>query len=317
MYFPYLYGRKAELLALRAMLSDHRPLSALVPVIEPVNAATGDIVRFLQAFGEASQPAVVVVNPDKHQLSTLEAAKSWRAAVHPVFKAHPCLIPGYRVHAGSTKSKVDAFFKLYAGSKSALVFSSSGLSDAETATIVSRSDVKYNIILNGKMTAAQVALVPKAKRVDIRDEFNKLDRNADYGPPELFTDRHKTFTGTGIGFGDYASVGAGFRSGGTTPHAVAIHATYRRPSNKDIWIEHFVSDDKDKDASDVATKYLQAAAKLVSAARRRPAEFGSNFALSKYAAHTKAATYRGLPKSKELQISHHLCLMLDVLSGKV
>lgn len=315
MYFPFLYGRRSEFLALRAMLADYRSLDSLVPVIEPVNAKPDDLLRCLEAFGKAGRAAAVIINPDKHQLDTRAATQTWRKAVDPVLKAHPSLIPAYRCHAASTQSNIDAFFKLYPTGDTAIVYASPGLSDAEINALAASPRVRFHIVLNGKMTAAQRSMLPKTKFVDIRDDFNKLDRNADYGAPELFTDRHKTFPSQGVGFGDYTSVGSLFRDGGTTPHAVAVHAIYRNKSTSDFWIEHFVSDDIDKDVGDVASKYLQAVKKLVNAAKKRPAEFGTNFVLDAYAAHVKSSEYPGLGKNKELQIGHHICLMLDVLAG--
>lgn len=98
------------------------------------------------------------------------------------------------------------------------------MTDAEVATLVANKNVRYHMVLNQKISSAQIKLLPKAKRVDIDDYFNKLDRNADYGGPELFTDKHKTFKSAAVGFGDYAAIGSAFTSGGGQPAAIAIHA---------------------------------------------------------------------------------------------
>lgn len=317
MYFPFMYGRQSELLAVRSLLKDARSCAALVPIIEPVNANIGDLVRCLDACGAANQAIAVVFNPDKHQLGNASAAATWRKEILPCVTKHPVIIPAYRCHSGTKQSNLGAFFKDFPTRDTAVLYSSSALSDAETDALAKRANVKFHVVLNGKITSAQRALLPHAKAVDIRDEFNKLDRNADYGGPELFTDRHKTFSATGIGFGDYASIGSAFQSGGSTPAAVAIHAVYKHPNTGDIWIEHFVSDDKDKGVGDVASKFVQAAKKLVTAAKKRPDEFGRNFSLAAYEQHVKASYFPGLPKNKELQIAHHMCLMLDVLTGAV
>jgi hypothetical protein len=167
------------------------------------------------------------------------------------------------------------------------------------------------------MTAGQRALLPTTKRVSIRDYFNKLDRNSDYDGAELFTDRHRTFKASWAGFGDYAAIGSSFSATGGPPAAVAIHAIYKELKSGDVWIEHFVSDDIARNVGSVQGKFVQAAKKLTAAAKARPKQFGQNFALDEYAAHATSAHFPGLPKNKELQISHHLCLMLDVLSGVV
>lgn len=317
MYFPFLYGRQSELLAIRALLKDARVLDSLVPVIEPVNANVAALAKCLDACDDKNQEIVVIVNPDKHQLVGKAAANAWRKEILPLLEKYTSVIPGYRCHSGSTQSNLDTFFKIFPERDAAILYSSSALTDAETKKLATCVTVKYHIVLNGKITSIQRAMLPKDKFVDVQDDFNKLDRNADYSGSELFTDRHKTFSSTGVGFGDYAAIGSAFQASGSTPAAVAIHAIYKKSSTGDIWIEHFVSDDKDKAVGDVASKFVQAATKLANAAKKRPKEFGKNFSLDAYVAHSRAMYFPGLPKNKELQISHHMCLMLDVLSGSV
>ena len=317
MYFPFLHGRQSELLAVRSLLKDERPLDALVPVIEPVNANIASLAKCIEACGEAGQELAIVFNPDKHQLNSNSTATAWRKEILPSLHEHDSMLPTLRCHSGTKQSNLDTFFKLFPERDTAIVYSSSALTDDEVKALATRANVKFHIVLNGKITAAQRLFLPKSKFVDIRDDFNKLDRNADYGGPELFTDRHKTYASSGVGFGDYAAIGSAFQTGGSTPAAVAIHAIYKNSSTGDIWIEHFVSDDKVLTVGDVASKFVQAAKKLAIATKKRPKEFGTNFALTAYDAYAKASEYPGLPKNKELQIAHHMCLMLDVLDGSV
>jgi hypothetical protein len=317
MYFPYLYARQSELLAMRAMLDDHRSLNELVPVIEPVLANTAAVKRSIELHGKKGHRLAVVMNPDKNELQSPSALKAWRKDILPVIKANASILPAYRCRAGVSKTQVDAFLAEFAGRDVALAYSSPSLSDAEVTALAGAANVRFHIVLNGKMSTHMRALLPKAKRVDLQDRFNKLARNADYGSPEFFTDRNNTFKAEGwVGFGDYCCIGSDLTIGGGPAAAVAIHAVFKHPSS-DIWIEHFVSDDTDIAVGDTASKFLQAAKKLVRAAKARPGQFGKNFALDEFEQHVKAGHFPGLGKSKELQISHHMCLMLDVLSGAV
>lgn len=196
-----------------------------------------------------------------------------------------------------------------------MVYAKPALQDADVRSLAGIGRIKFHIAMHGEVTASQRDALPTTKLVEIRDNFKKQARNADYGAPELFTDQHKTFSSCGVGFGDYAAIGSAFQASGSTPYAVAIHAAYKHPDTQDIWVEHFVSDDKDKDVGDVASKYLQAAQKLVHAARKRPREFGSNPAIDAYRKYVSGSYYPGLAKNKEHQVGHHLCFMLDVLNG--
>lgn len=314
MYFPFLYGRRSEFLALRAMLTDHRSLDALVPVIEPVKRSVADLVRCIEAFGKADQTLAVILNPNKFELKAAEEAKAWREEILEVIKDHESILPTFHCVSSTSLAQIESFLKRFKDRQVALAYSSPDLSDAEVTTLAAKAQVKFHVVLNGKMTGAQQKLLPTAKRVDIRDYFNKLERNSDYDGDELFTDRHRTFKPSWAGFGDYAAIGSAFAPGGGQPAAVAIHAIYKHKSG-DIWIEHFVSDDTDRNVGSTDEKFLQAARKLVKAVNARPKEFGKNFALQEYADHVAAHHFPGLGTNKVLQVEHHICLMLDVLSG--
>lgn len=314
MYFPFLYGRRSEFLALRAMLEDHRSLDALVPVIEPVKRNVADLVRCVEAFGKADQALAVIVNPDKYELKAPEQLNGWSKEFLKVVDEQASILPTFRCTSSTTLAQVNAFVKRFEGRKFAIVYASPSLTDADIGALVGKADVRFHIVLNGRMTSAQQKLLPAGKRVDIRDDFNKLERNSDYDGDETFTDRHKTFKPSCVGFGDFASIGSAFTPGGGQPAAVAIHAVYKHESG-DIWIEHFVSDDTDIAIGDTESKFLQAAAKLVDAVKARPNEFGSNFAVDEYAEYVANDHFPGLGTNKVLQINHHVCLMLDVLSG--
>lgn len=314
MYFPFVYGRRSEFLALRAMLSDHRSLDALMPVIEPVKRKNSDLARCIKEFGKSGQALAVILNPDKHELKAKDEAKAWLKEVLEVIDAHGCIVPTFRCVSSTTLAHVLSFLKRFSNREVALAYSSPSLTDADLKSLTAHASIKFHIVLNEKMATAQQKLLPSDKRVDIRDYFNKLDRNSDYDGAELFMDRYKTFSPGWAGFGDYASIGSAFTPGGGQPAAVAIHAVYKHKST-DIWIEHFVSDDTDKDVGSTEDKFLQAARKLVKAAKARPKEFGTNFALDEFANHVAASHFPGLGTNKVLQLEHHICLMLDLLDG--
>ncbi len=317
MYFPFLYARQSELLALRAMFDDDRPLDLLVPVLEPVLAKTKALVRCIDDFGSADQALAVILNPDKHELKQPDEAGKWLKVVSDSIDEYSSVIPMFRCTSNTQISEVNAFLKRYAKREVIIAYSSPSFADAQLKILTANPNIRFHISLNGKMTAAQRALLPTTKRVSIRDYFNKLDRNADYDGAEMFTDRRRTFRASWAGFGDYAAIGSAFSATGGPPAAVAIHATYKEPKSGDIWIEHFVSDDTDMKVGSIQGKFVQAAQKLSAAAKSRPKQFGKNFALDEYADHASNAHFPGLPKNKELQVSHHLCLMLDVLNGVV
>lgn len=133
----------------------------------------------------------------------------------------------------------------------------------------------------------------------------------------LFTDRHTFFRGRAAGIGDYLCLGRAFQDGGGPPGAVTIHAAYKDLASQHVRIEHFVSDDQIQLQVDTAVKFLQAAGKLVNQVRRRPNEFGSNPALNEFERLVQESLFPQLAGNKKLQIVHHMCLMMDVLQGRL
>jgi hypothetical protein len=88
---------------------------------------------------------------------------------------------------------------------------------------------------------------------------------------------------------------------------------FKQSATGQIWVEHFVSDDVDRDVGSVGEKFQQAASKLVRAAARRRTEFGENGALSAYASDVQANYFPGLGESKRRQIHHHIALSHQAL----
>lgn len=63
MYFPYVYGRRHELLALRSANSKYLTPELVVPIIEPVKSNSGDLIRCLDILGKENKAAIVIANP--------------------------------------------------------------------------------------------------------------------------------------------------------------------------------------------------------------------------------------------------------------
>jgi hypothetical protein len=321
MYSPYLHARQSELLALRAVLREGGDLSGLIPVLEPVFNDSSGLLRCMAAFDKAAQPIVVLTNPYKHEFkgvrATSASAKTFHAELSKVLKSQPSAIPAYRVDTTTTYQDTGAFLKAHPSSPVALIYESPSLRDSEVDRLAKDPHVAYHIVLGSRIAESQLRLLPKAKLVETIDGFNRLARNADYSGKEIFSDRHKSIGRSIAAVGDYAVIGSSLELGGGKPGAVAIHLTYKQPQSSAIWIEHFVSDETDRDVGNAESKFLDAAAKSVRAAKGRRAEFGRNFALDEYARHVSAKTFPGLPKNKEHQIHHHIRLMLDITQGKL
>ena len=316
MYFPYLFGRQSELRALQSLCTGYSASGKVVPVIEPVVKKPNDLLRCLGQLGEKNAQAVIVLNPEQGDFNK-GGAKEWRKEVNGLLRKHKCLIPAIKCGPKVTAKTVESSLKAYSTHQTAILYSSPALTDDELAILTPNPSILYHICLQGKISAHQRYMLPSKKAVDIVDYFNKQVRNADYSGTELFTDQHKLFAKTGIGFGDYTVTGSIFQPGGGKPGAVALHMTYKHPKTKDVWVEHFVSDDMDVNTGSAASKYLEAVSKLTPHLVPRKTEFGLNSALDAYALDANSGHFPGLGKSKERQIYHHIAVMHDVLHGKL
>ena len=313
LYFPYLYARQSELLALRSLRANYPIRDVLVPILEPVNRAAAPLARLLNEFGEADDNLIVVTNPHQHDFHAGDL-DGWIEPVEEAINTHAALIPGLLCTPTTTVPQIRDFLAQYRGRDVALLYMNARLTEANAQRLAERANIRLHVNLQERMSAAHRALLPRDKVVDIRDDFQRKARNSDYDGVEFFTDRHLNFQNEAVGFGDYTILGATFEAGGGQPSAVAIHATYKK-RGAEVWVEHFVSDDIERDVGTVGEKFLQAAGKQVERVREAPRAFGNDEALQAYASDVATQHFPGLPKNKERQIYHHLALMHQLLTG--
>lgn len=312
MYFPYLFGRRFELLALRSA-SDEFPLAAtVVPIIEPVKESPNDLKHCLQAVGSKGVRVIVISNPHQGEFRDSSPAR-FREALAEDFAQHASLLPGLLCDQRVRMRDVTTFLESHANRDVALLYSGPQLTAEELRSAAAERHVRFHISLRDQMAANLRALLPRGKAVDIRDRFNALARNSDYAGREYFTDSHQNFREHAIGYGDYSVIGSVYHEGGGPAHAVAIHAVFRQIETGQVWVEHFVSDDIHADVGTVEEKFHQAASKLVRAVGHRRPEFGHDGALAAHASDVHANHYPGLGENKRREIHHHIAINHNIL----
>lgn len=168
-------------------------------------------------------------------------------------------------------------------------------------------------------TQANVSLFGKAKCVWVEDRFPHRPRNADYAGRHPFTDKHLTWQSTGwAGFSDYTVLAPLPSDGGGPPGAVAFHMTYihlAKPQ-REIWVEHFVSDETDAAVKDNDGKFNEALAKFKKATKRPDSSFGLTDAASAYLDAINTGHPPSLGTNKQWEVEHHLELMSGVMTGR-
>jgi hypothetical protein len=88
MYFPYVFGRGSELLALRSSSKSFLSTGLVVPIIEPIVTKSAPLLKAVVDMGERSQRAIVIVNPFQGELKGGPSSE-WVASVDAVLLAHP------------------------------------------------------------------------------------------------------------------------------------------------------------------------------------------------------------------------------------
>ena len=317
MYFPYLYARRFELLALRGLIKEEGDLSkTVVPVLEPIARKTDDLKRCLATLGAAKIRSVVVMNPMQGEFKS-HLGSDLRKNLSDDFEQYPSLLPGLICRSDVRASAVDEFLEHHDSGDVALLYWNTRLERADIQRIARTRRVRFNIVLHDQMAADLESLLSRDTLIHIRDRFNARDKNAEYDGSEFFSDSYLTFRKTGVGYGDFMTIGSVYKKGGGPAHAVAIHATYKQSKSNQLWVEHFVSDDTDRYVGSVPEKFLQAARKFVRALTKRRSEFGTNTSLARYEECVRNSYFPGLGVNKQLQIHHHIALNHQILSGEV
>jgi len=84
MYFPYLFDKQSELLALRELAGKLGSPQMIIPLVEPVTKVAG-LRRFHAAFKQAGNFAYVVENPNLLDLAIPAALSEWQSGSAPLF----------------------------------------------------------------------------------------------------------------------------------------------------------------------------------------------------------------------------------------
>lgn len=294
---------------MRTMTHSGRPLALLCPVIEPVKTDLAPLRRCLEVCQEAGLRVGVVCNPARGEL--VPPPNDWYGHLQALLNDIPVALPLLASTPNLTKGDINGFMK-WAGDRPIGIVHDGPLSAAVFQATLQVQGIIRHVVLPQAAGEAFVAAIPPGRRVMVDDPFVRQVRNADYGSPEFFSRAYLDVLPGIAGVGDYLCIGSKFKDGGGPAIAVAIHAL-TRAADGGLWLEHFVSDDQELAGKNIDGKFLEAARKLMGAVAARPQAFGWNPALEEYRQHANSGHSPGLGKSKELQMVHHMCVVLDAI----
>ena len=304
MYFPYLYGRRAERNALIDVVPTIGQNQVVHPIVEPYSAA-GDLTKLLDAYQAASAKLHLVVNPTRGSLQSPSEQAAWKVAVAD-YVVQPALVtPVMHILGSTTSAELTKFLVEFSGREVALVILQGGLSPLAIATTLGTRAVRVFV---GPQVAAPdyVAAMPSQHVVPLVPRF-PINVNAAYPSESAFSLDPKSYGPAG--FGDFALIDprpprAG--AGGAGAGAVAVHMTYQDLSTKELKVQHFLSDDQTQGSPPDAIKLLQSIGHMTAQQAATPGRFLVSTGYATLESYFLTGRRTSLEKSKQQQISHHL-----------
>lgn len=322
MYYPYLYGKQRELLAVRAVAHEFSGSRHVAPVVEPVRLDSATLRKTLEVCEEQEFSVFFAMNPSLLDFSqvTREDAYGWGQELLGKLSTSSYVKPTFIIDEATRRAEVRRFIKDYGKADVGLIVRSSGIAPSDLATDVAAATGDVRIFLHGaEPSAGTTAALGKNRCVWVEDRFPHKKRNADYVGRNPFTDRHLTWRTSGYsGFSDFTILPSAVKDGGGPAGAVAIHLTYielERPAGE-VYVEHFVSDRQDQTDRDDPGKMMEALGKFLKALKRPSTSFGVTESADEY--RDRALTYNPptLAVNKGLQVTHHIELMHGLLDGR-
>lgn len=306
MYFPYLRGKKYDLLSLADCATMLAANGKIVPILEPVKEKTKELLKAVKhCIGELPS-FVLVVNPQVGELKAQHSILTTELEKENIFSSGSA-IAGFIISHQTTLREVEDFLSKFQRTPRVFIHSESFSFPLELLAVMGKhGNIAYQIFIDGPTKTPYHNLFGGYQRVLVRDGFRRMNNSA-YPPDEFFSTVHQTYVDEGFrGFGDFTIVGQKHLETGYTPLTIAIHLTYRRPDN-DIWIRHFVSDSHGKTKKKPG-KFFEALDKLVRFLDQNPEVSGCTGCAAFLDLHVRQH-YPELGAVKRLSINHHLELM--------
>jgi hypothetical protein len=313
MYFPYLRGKKNEVLALRELTPLLVRSNNITAIIEPVKRGKdGRGLNQIAKVAAAIGSLIIVENPERGDFAG--SHQPIRHLFAGPLSGTPGVMPGFIASSQTTTAQCQAFLARHQNRPVAFLhFGSVPEPEALERLQNEAGNTAYNVFLSGRSSRSYMRGFHCGGAVLLEDRFQRQAKNQDYPPREFFSDLHKRYAAEEFqGFGDFSIVGNHYMEGGGPAYCVAIHLVNREGSNE-VWMRHFLSD-RTQGTADIPGKFLEALRKTA-----RFIESGENWLVTEgcreFIALNQRQHFPGLGFVKKISIKHHLELMDAVLSA--
>src|ERR1043165_3479582 len=196
MYFPYLRGKRFELLTLRESANTIRSIGKIIPILEPVQSAATELLRVAELYVKHSMPLVLVVNPDVGHLKAKHA--DLLKALADNKRVMAAVTAGFLITSGTTVSEVERFFTRFGSSPVAFIHWYNFSNPVALLSAMARcSNIAYQIFIESETGSNYRDSFNNYQRIIGREGFRKRHRNIDYPDDEFFSEIHRTYSSLG------------------------------------------------------------------------------------------------------------------------
>lgn len=321
MYYPYLYGKQKEALAVRELANLLATEQQVSPVFEPVGPNDRSLPITLEHCEGAGLSVGVVINP--HELGFSKESRenciAWGEGLLRSLNSRKYTYPIIQISGSTNIPEIKKLSKIFAIEDYGLALKDPSLDIDDVVSALGKRLPKIAFFRGAEPGKSIISAFGKNRSVWVEARFPHKPRNMDYSGRSMFTDRHLTYSHDGwLGFSDYTVLPPFVRKGGGPAGAVAFHLTGRQKGkpSKEIWVNHFVSKRNDVADTDVNGKFMEALDEFYLSAKANPEYYGLTVAASSYMTCKVAGDPPDLGTNKKMEVLHHLELMSGVMSGR-
>lgn len=318
MYYPFLRGKRFELLALRELAADIKDKN-IIPIIEPIvipEYEKGDFWRCLkEVVGDNNLKVIVVINPNVGELKNSikeEVLFEFFKIFDSLDKNGELISIGIHLNFEKDVNIISSIVEKNSIKRSVYFIHSGMLSNAaESVNKITQNAIDVFHLAEEKSNIRAYSSeynFNSKKIIKLTDPFCsglKKNTNSEYenNKNNFFTNNNIYYEDDGYsGYSDYLTIGKEYVESGGIPMVVAIHLTFRK-NDGSIWIRHFASKTMTNTRANIAGKFGEALNYLLDFTKQ---ENLTNKAICDFQWCQDNARFPGLGGIKKISIKNHI-----------
>lgn len=310
MYFPCLCCRQEEVLGVVDLVASGVLDHVTVPVFKPIDTASATEKRLAKIVSGGGRFALIVNSDSGKPPPTAPAVEGMITGAKLAPHAAN-IFPAFELRAGTPLADLSSFTSRFVG-RTLFVIHRHHVHSAGSVLSAMGQAAANVLHLFIDQTIPQHGTLGGLGAVLLRDDFKHHAPNGTYPASTHFGNLPYQYGAQGFrGFGDFATVGDRFTTGGGPARHVALHLTYPA-QGPTIHCLHFVSSQPGT-PQNTQGKYLNAVAQLVQATGTPPAPPFSTVGVKSFHTSHVQRHFPGLGQPKRWSLMHHIETMQLVL----